>query len=296
MNIQPSPFDARDFNGDQLVGNSELPKSLDLRPFLQPIRDQKKQGSCAAQSAACMKEYQEKFDNQLDRHFSPPFVYNNRKNQDSAGMFCRDLMRVMYKIGAVYEKDYPYYTIESPDDMKQRVPELYEKAESFQIQSYARIYTMKGLKNALYENGPCVIAFPVYNYNSNGKMWIQESPQQEHGGGHAMAVVGYTETSFIIRNSWGSDWCDDGYCYYPFDEWGSHWEVWTTVDELKRIPNAEIEIIDTKDGDSEDIDLSDIDIRDIEDIEDIADTDVPVNPFDRNIDLDPDDDGCCRQS
>lgn len=30
-------------------------------------------------------------------------------------------------------------------------------------------------------------------------------------GGHEMLIVGYTATHFIIRNSWGKDWCDNGY-------------------------------------------------------------------------------------
>jgi len=33
------------------------------------------------------------------------------------------------------------------------------------------------------------------------------------GGGHAIALVGYTTTGFIVRNSWGTDWGDGGYAY-----------------------------------------------------------------------------------
>jgi hypothetical protein len=32
-------------------------------------------------------------------------------------------------------------------------------------------------------------------------------------GGHAVAVVGYTSTAFIVRNSWGTSWGDRGYAY-----------------------------------------------------------------------------------
>jgi hypothetical protein len=32
-------------------------------------------------------------------------------------------------------------------------------------------------------------------------------------GGHAVALVGYTSTGFIVRNSWGTDWGDRGYAY-----------------------------------------------------------------------------------
>ena len=37
-------------------------------------------------------------------------------------------------------------------------------------------------------------------------MWIPLKPRQAMRGGHAMTVVGYTEDSFIIRNSWGEEW------------------------------------------------------------------------------------------
>lgn len=32
-------------------------------------------------------------------------------------------------------------------------------------------------------------------------------------GGHAVALVGYTATGFIVRNSWGTGWGDKGYAY-----------------------------------------------------------------------------------
>ena len=32
-------------------------------------------------------------------------------------------------------------------------------------------------------------------------------------GGHAVALIGYNATSFIVRNSWGKPWGDKGYAY-----------------------------------------------------------------------------------
>jgi C1A family cysteine protease len=34
-------------------------------------------------------------------------------------------------------------------------------------------------------------------------------------GAHAMLIVGYNETDFIVRNSWGYAWGDAGYFYLP---------------------------------------------------------------------------------
>jgi hypothetical protein len=46
-----------------------------------------------------------------------------------------------------------------------------------------------------------------------------------------MAVVGYNSKGFIIRNSWGEHWDDNGYCLYPYEDWGCHDEIWTVVNE-----------------------------------------------------------------
>jgi len=41
-----------------------------------------------------------------------------------------------------------------------------------------------------------------------------EAPWGRHGR-HAMLIVGYTGNFFILKNSWGTDWGDQGYCYVP---------------------------------------------------------------------------------
>lgn len=44
-------------------------------------------------------------------------------------------------------------------------------------------------------------------------------PQSAEHGLHAMLIVGYNDRQrvFIVRNSWGSDWGVDGYCYLSYD-------------------------------------------------------------------------------
>ena len=41
-----------------------------------------------------------------------------------------------------------------------------------------------------------------------------EAPSGQHGR-HAMLIVGYTGNFYIIKNSWGDNWGDKGYCYIP---------------------------------------------------------------------------------
>jgi C1A family cysteine protease len=41
-----------------------------------------------------------------------------------------------------------------------------------------------------------------------------EGPSGRHGR-HAMLIVGYVGNFFTLKNSWGTDWGDQGYCYVP---------------------------------------------------------------------------------
>jgi len=84
-----------------------------------------------------------------------------------------------------------------------------------------------GLKSSLFQNGPCYISFPVYNFS--GRFWNQDTGNSMIGG-HAVCVVGYNKEGVIIRNSWGSNWNKDGHTVYSYNDWGKHWEIWTTID------------------------------------------------------------------
>ncbi|VVU95084.1 Papain family cysteine protease [seawater metagenome] len=235
-NTIPSPDDNRDWIAESIFqSNFKLPKSLDYRGSLTTIRNQGSQGSCAAQTAACMKEWQERQDIGYINHMSPQFVYNNRENQASEGMYARDVMKILSIKGCCTELDYPYGKIEDPKEINDGT---IKKAKNFKIKSYAKITTINGLKKALLINGPCYIAFPVFN--NSMRMWIPKQGEKRDGG-HAMTVVGYNNKGFIIRNSWGRSWGDNGYCTYTYDDWGSHWEVWTTIDDTSyEIPNPPI--------------------------------------------------------
>ena len=48
----------------------------------------------------------------------------------------------------------------------------------------------------------------------DGQVNAAEDPSGMHGR-HAMLMCGYTGNFYIVKNSWGSDWGDKGYCYIP---------------------------------------------------------------------------------
>lgn len=222
----PSPVDARDHIAESFFRAHTapaLPQEYDLRADLNPIRNQGATSTCAAQTAACIKEWQERHDGGVLADLSEQFVYNFRMNAPAEGMYGRDVMRILMKKGICLEKDFPKSRKEPCAD-----EEILARARKLRIEEYAQVLTIAGLKEALVRSGPCYISFPLYNHSS--EFWMQESEDQRAKGGHACAVVGYNADGFIIRNSWGRAWGDYGYGTYPYGHFGAHYEIWSCID------------------------------------------------------------------
>lgn len=238
LNLTPSPEDNRDFifKSQDIYNTETFPEELDLRDELMPVRDQGSQGTCYAQSAACMKEWHEKHNYGFDEYFSPQFFYNLRPNNyddnlnNDEGMFGRDVMRLLKNCGICSEKMYPYGLIEHKDEIPENI---YTEAKFNVIEAYARVNTIDDLKMSLYLNGPALVGFPVYNYT--GQMWKNRG-NDSFKGGHAMTIVGYNDEGFLIRNSWGESWNETGYTTYYYEDWGAHWEIWSCVDKKDVVP------------------------------------------------------------
>jgi C1A family cysteine protease len=46
---------------------------------------------------------------------------------------------------------------------------------------------------------------------TNGRLDVYDAMSMQ--GGHAVALVGYDQNQFIVRNSWGEGWGDKGFAY-----------------------------------------------------------------------------------
>lgn len=225
FDLFPSELDHRDYNAESIYHTRiELPETFDYKHKLNPVRDQGRQGSCSAMTAAALKEIHEKKELGFKDYMSPQFIYNLRANKPSEGMTPRDTMKILHKHGVVPEQLYPYKT------NKRITTELFNNAKNFRISGYAKVNCIYSAKSAILSDGLLYAGFPVYNPN-NPMFWRQTNSSQPMLGGHAVAIVGWNKDSFIIRNSWGRDWGYNGYCYYPFEYWGEHWEIWTTIDK-----------------------------------------------------------------
>jgi hypothetical protein len=190
---------------------------------MQPSRDQGRRGTCAAFTGSAIKEIHER-DEGFNEWMSPEFIYYHRENKPATGMYGRNVFQILQKIGSVPESKYPYRNDENapaPDK------ELYETATKYRIANYAKVTTVNGLKRALLELGPCYLQLPLYS--SRPHFWRANG--EKSAGGHALTVIGFNKTGFILKNSWGPTWNGDGCIIFPYNEWDLLWECWVPVDE-----------------------------------------------------------------
>ncbi|WP_409345487.1 C1 family peptidase [Paenibacillus sp. MBLB4367] len=246
--VRKDGWDMRDLYYQSAAGVSSrlLPKRIDLRPYCSEVVDQEELGSCTANAIVSgLREYMEMrslAESGDFRRLSRLFLYWHERrlegtiNQD-AGATIRSGMKVLHTIGVCPEDDYPY---DISRFREQPSVKAEEEAAAYRIDGYRRIIGLAGLKAALAEGKPAVVGFLVYeSFESErtartGKLKMPDVLREQVLGGHAVLAVGYRDGlmgsgAVIIRNSWGPDWGDKGYCYFPYKmfERDIVFDIWT---------------------------------------------------------------------
>jgi len=70
-----------------------------------------------------------------------------------------------------------------------------------------------------------------FDYEANSPALAVTTPDNSKGS-HAICIVGYVDGKFIIENSWGVDWGDNGYGWLQPEVIASDYsqDFWTIVD------------------------------------------------------------------
>lgn len=210
-----SPFDMRDILGKNVFQGIKIVNGVDLRPKLRSVRNQKTTSMCCAFAVACIKELQENNDIGIMETFSPEYIYSKRETP--VGMYGRDAMNILLKYGCCLEQSYPF------QGKKESYAE--EEAGHFKIDRYAKIETIEDCKKALSSECICVVSLPYYGKKI--EFWKGEGNVEL---GHAVAIVGYNDVGFLIRNSWGESYGDLGYTILSYSDWGLIWDCYTAYD------------------------------------------------------------------
>jgi len=203
-----------------------LPPSVDLRSQCPPIYDQKNLGSCTAQAIAGAIEFDRLKQKLPDIIPSRLFIYFNERaiehtiNSDS-GAQIRDGIKSVHVKGVCSETTWPY--IES-QFATTPTSTAYGEAWHHRTVSYQSVtQSLSQLKGCLASGYPIIFGFTVYDAFESDQVaqtGILNMPTSGESvvGGHAVLIVGYDDASqrFIIRNSWGPDWGQNGYFTMPY--------------------------------------------------------------------------------
>lgn len=214
------------------VADKKLPAKVDLRKKMTEIEDQGEVGSCVANATAGAYEYLAKMHTGEDYDVSRLFIYYNARYIESEedesaiedeGCLVQDAIEGLKQYGACSEDTYPY-NIKKVN--KEPHAEAYEEAANFVVEDMVHIpLKLDAWKSCLAEGYPIIFGISLFaSFDKQRKKGVVPVPspkeaQRESHDGHAMLVVGYSDVDqvFIVRNSWGEEWGDNGYCYIPYD-------------------------------------------------------------------------------
>lgn len=204
MNIQnivcgyiPSQLDGTEYQSD--FGDFDIPVEFTYQPLMPPVRDQGTESTCVCQTLTGMLDVQRNAKNDVTNvcnNFSIQELYNQRSNKPQEGMIIKEALSILRHKGLNDEK----------------------------IANYAMCISVKTAKQAIVANGPLAIGMMVYN-NGSDKYWISKGMCV---GGHCTMLVGYDENGFIMRNSWGLSYGNEGYITLPYSDFEEYcMECWT---------------------------------------------------------------------
>lgn len=211
-----------------LRADSAIPENKDLREQWWKIGDQLTTGSCvgwATGDSVLRWHFVKERDFSSDKQLSVRYIWMASKEIDifssrpttfieEAGTSLKDALDVARKYGVVTVDELPFNPSTLYPDKEKK---FYAIASKMKISSYFNLgLNLSSWRRWIAENGPILTRLDVDETwdkatSTHGNL-DQYKPETTRGG-HAVALVGYTPDRFIVRNSWGTGWGDNGYGY-----------------------------------------------------------------------------------
>lgn len=239
VNIQPSPglseiptMEVAIRSGvmgfDQLA--VPIPPTFDLREEWWAVTDQGQTGACVGFALADgVLRYMFTKTKQINpgERLSPRAIWISAKETDefnewpttfieTEGTSLKAALEVTKRWGCIRENIMPFNTLYTKDARS-----YYRQAAALRILGYYNLgKNIEAWKRWISTTGPILAAINVDRTFQNAtttKGDLERYDVYTLMGGHAICICGYTKDRIIIRNSWGTSWGDNGYCYASYD-------------------------------------------------------------------------------
>ena len=183
----------------------DLPSSYSYKNYLPKVLDQGSEPICVPCSITSYINWNIAINNnedEKDYNVDVYEIYDSRSNNDeNNGMMIKEALSYLKHYGVKTDNG------------------------RFKIKGYSMIRSEIALKHAIIMNGICIAGLPTYNTPLDD-FW-NENNSEEFLGGHAIALIGFDENGYIIRNSWGSGYGYDGYSHISYEDFNKFYEIWT---------------------------------------------------------------------
>lgn len=203
--------------------------SVDLRAYFPPAKDQGEAGACTTYSVVAMYEAmmrRQSENKDCPASLSEEFVYyysNILTGRPDGGSNFYEQLSVLGRQGVCDRK---YYNSRGAKPSDEAVEDAsgHRVVKALQIPLVSTGGKMECIKanhrlltSALSEGFPVGIALRIgRDFGSDGPYIHRlDEATLADGFAHAMVIAGYSEVEkcYIVRNSWGEDFGDNGYCY-----------------------------------------------------------------------------------
>lgn len=221
---------------------AQLPSSFDWRykdglNWMSPIRNQGNCGSCVAHGALAVMEAMTKIaagNSALSVDLSESYLFSCNNRLCSAGWDLGSAAAALKSTGtgAVDEACLPYQTVDGRCGYK--CSDYMSRKKNISYWNWVPNDPVQ-VKNYLLL-GPLLSRIEVYDDFMHYETGVYQYVTGAQKGGHAIAIVGYDNPGgyWIVKNSWGTDWGEDGYVKIKYGEVG----IAETAIAFSTVPNT----------------------------------------------------------
>lgn len=228
MRADQPDFRDRYFKDTKYKAGLSIDDTVDWRNRIGMCWDQGEIGSCVAHGVGSLiiYVYPELMPSRLKIYYDGRAI--EKTTRIDSGLEIRDGVKATVKDGVCQEAMWPYDVAK----FKRKPPaKCYSTKNEKLITEYARVGKsnkdsdiLDEMLNCLQQGSPIVFGSMLYESfesDSVAQTGIVPMPntREKSIGGHCLAAYGFNKSkkTFIVRNSWGVDWGDNGYCHMPFD-------------------------------------------------------------------------------